>query len=154
MHSIYGIKRKFETPEDLQGAFEEYVEWAHNNPWYKKEAIKSGDMAGTIIDIPHERPLTEWDFAAFCKLSYQGLRNYGEKSEYKDYFDIYNQCKTRMTAQRISGGLSDIYNANLVARIDGISEKNESKHNVSFSIAEQIRQAHGEPSTNDSDETK
>lgn len=143
MARTFGTK-KIATPEDFEKAFEDYVEWAHNNPWYKKEAIKSGEMAGQIIDIPCERPLTEWEFAAFLGLSYQGLRNYGEAEGYEDYFDIYAQAKTRMTAQRISGGLSDIYNANLVARIDGISENQNTKLSGYISIADQIRSACGE----------
>jgi len=117
-----GRPRRFKTPGALRRAFEQYKEWAAANPWNKKEAIKSGDLAGTLIDLPTERPLTEWEFAVFCGMSRTGLIEYCKRD---DFSDIYKKIKDEMSAQRISGGMAGAYNANLVARIDGITEKSE-----------------------------
>jgi hypothetical protein len=117
-----GRPRRFKTPGALWRAFEEYKEWAADHPWNKKEAIKSGDLAGTLVDIPTSRPLTEWEFAVFCRMSRTGLIEYCNRD---DFSDIYKRIKDEMSAQRISGGMSGAYNANLVARIDGITEKSE-----------------------------
>lgn len=117
-----GRPLKIATPEDLWTLFEEYQTWANNNPWNKKEAIKSGERAGTIIDLPTDRPLTEWEFATFCNMSRSGLIEYSKREQFSD---IYSRIKDEMSAQRISGGIAGAYNGNLVARIDGIVEKSE-----------------------------
>jgi hypothetical protein len=124
-----GRPRRFSSPDELLEAFEEYKQWASEHPWNKKEAIKSGDMAGTLIDIPTEMPLTEWGFAAFCKTSRSTLIEYGNREEFSY---IYASIKDEMAAQRISGGMSGAYNANLVARIDGLTEKSEVDNNHHF----------------------
>lgn len=110
------------SPDELWEKFIQYKEWAHANPWIKKEAIKTGDLAGEIIDIPHERPLTGYEFAAFLGMSYQGWLNYVNGQGHEAYFDISARIKAEMTSQRISGGLVEAYNANLVARLDGLQE--------------------------------
>jgi hypothetical protein len=123
-----GRPRAFSSPEDLYSRFEEYKQWAEENPWLKKEAIKSGEMCGELVDIPTERPLTEWEFAAFLGLSYRALTNYGSAAEYEEFFPIFGKIKAEMAAQRISGGMTGAYNANLVARIDGLVEKQSHEH--------------------------
>ena len=120
-----GRYKKYETPEELWIAFTMYQQWAHNHPWYKNEAIKSGHRAGEIISIPNERPLTEWEFACFIGLSYQGFWSYGNRKGYEAFYKVYARIKNAISAQRITGGLVDAYNASLVARLDNITEKSE-----------------------------
>lgn len=117
-----GRPRRFKSPKQLWDAFEEYKEWAALHPWNKLEAIKTGDLAGQLVELPTERPLTEWGFAVFCKMSRVGLIEYCKR---KEFSDIYTRIKDEMSEQRISGGVAGAYNANLVARIDGITEKSE-----------------------------
>jgi hypothetical protein len=136
-----GAPKKITSPEHLLELFEGYKEWAKANPWCKKDFIRSGEFAGQVVDLPTEHPLTEWGFAAFCKISYQGLRNYGEREGYEEFFDTYARIKTEMTSQRVSGGLSGAYNANLVARIDGITEKHEIDQNINMNLADRLSQA-------------
>jgi hypothetical protein len=135
-----GRPRLFETPENLWDMFIEYVNWAKDNPWIKKEPIKTGDDAGTLIDIPHERPLTIWEFVTFIGMSRSCFEAYCQK---KEFVIVCKTIKDRMTAQRVSGGLTGAYNANLVARIDGITDKQEidnthifpTKMNINFTKA-------------------
>lgn len=134
-----GRPRKFPTPDDLWAAFEEYREWAENHPWYKYDSIKSGENAGTLIPIPTTRPLTEWEFAVFCNMSRTGLIEYCKRDEYSD---IYSRIKDTMSAQRISGGMAGAYNGNLVARIDGITEKSEIDQTNHFPDGIQINFTH------------
>lgn len=117
-----GRPRKIESPERLEEFFIEYKVWASQNPWIKKDFIKSGEFAGQIVDLPTERPLTEWGFAVFIGISRKVLIEYGQRPEFRD---TYARIKDEMTEQRVSGGLAGAFNANLVARIDGIAEKND-----------------------------
>lgn len=117
-----GRPRKIESPERLEELFIEYKVWASQNPWVKKDFVKSGEFAGQIVDLPIERALTEWGLAVFIGISRSHLIEYGKRPEFRD---IYTRIKDEMTEQRVSGGLACVYNANLVARIDGITEKND-----------------------------
>lgn len=136
-----GAPLKFKTPADLYNTFEKYKKWAENNPWLKQEFIRTGSKAGNIIELKNARALTEWEFAAFCGLSYQGLRNYGEREDHKQFFDTYHRIKNEMSAFRVSGGLCDAFNANLVARIDGIKEQSAVEHDITDKLAERLSAA-------------
>jgi hypothetical protein len=121
-----GYKPKaIESPEKLWELFIEYKDWSALHPWKKKDFIRSGEDAGKIVDLTTDRPLTIWEFAAFCGLSYQGIKNYGEMAGREGYFEVYKRIMSEMTSQRISGGVAGAYNGNLVARIDGLKEHAE-----------------------------
>lgn len=138
-----GRPRGIKSPKHLLEQFENYKDWAKKNPWQKKDFIRSGEFAGQIVNLEIERPLTEWEFASFLKMSYRALTNYGSAEGYEDFFPIYAQIKTEMVANRISGGLIGAYNANLVARIDGLKEQTETELSgtLNFSIADKIKEA-------------
>ena len=52
------------TPEALEAKFEEYVEWAKENPIYINKV-----SAGEIIPVPTQRPLTLVGFCQFAGLA-------------------------------------------------------------------------------------
>jgi hypothetical protein len=142
MNSIDNLRPKEKTissPEQLWDYFEKYKKWAHEHPWNKKDFIRSGENAGTIIDLPIDRPLTEWGFAVFLGISRRGLINYGNMKGYEPYFHTYARIKDEMSEQRISGGMSGIYNANLVARIDGIVEKSATEISGSLKVESPVK---------------
>lgn len=114
-----GRPRKIESPERLEELFIKYKVWASQNPWIKKDFIKSGEFAGQIVDLPTERPLTEWGLAVFIGMSRSNLIEYSKRPEFQD---IYARIKDEMSEQKISGGLSGAYNPMLVSRIEGIAE--------------------------------
>jgi len=122
MNSV-GRPRKFKSPEELYNKFQEYKKWANSNPWNKIEAIKSGVRAGELLYLPITRPLTEWGFAVFCEMSRRGLIEYASR---KQYSHIYARIKDEMSEQRISGGMTGVYDGRLTARIDGIKEPKDS----------------------------
>jgi hypothetical protein len=133
-----GRPLKIESPEELSRLFEEYKTWAHNNPWIKKDFIRSGPDAGQIIDLPTERPLTEVEFAVHCGMSRDGLREYCSRDEFSY---IYSRIKDEMSSQRISGGMTGAYNASLVARIDGLVDKQDVKHSGEIDVADALANA-------------
>jgi hypothetical protein len=140
--------RKIKSPRHLQELFDEYKAWASVNPWKKQDFIRSGESAGQIIELEIDRPLTEYEFAAYLGFSRQGLRNYGEAKGYENFFETYAKIQTEMTSQRVSGGLVNAYNANLVARIDGLVDKTAVEHSGDVGLAESLqasRQRKNEP---------
>jgi hypothetical protein len=54
----HGRELEYRTPEELQPEVFGYFEWCDDNPWYKNEAIKSGEKVGEIVKVPTARPYT------------------------------------------------------------------------------------------------
>lgn len=123
-----GRPRLFLSPEDMIKKFNEYKIWANNNPWYKKELIKSGDMVGKIINIPHQRPISMVGFAVFIGSCERSLRNYGTNEDFEEYFPVYNAIKDEIFEQNVSGALSGVYNPGLTARLHGIRDSQDIEH--------------------------
>lgn len=142
-----GRPLRFKDPDMLLEAFEGYKAWASEHPWNKEDFIKSGEFAGTKVYLRTERPLTEVEFAVFCGMSLTGLKEYTDRA---DFSAIYHAIKNEMASQRISGGLSNAYNGNLVARIDGLTEKTEVTNiSVSGSLSEARKRAANATIAND-----
>lgn len=124
-----GRPRKCEDPDKLWGIACDYFTWAVNNPMYKREAIKSGDLAGEIVNIEIDRPFT-----------WQGLENHlringlmaklddyraNKNKNYDEFTDILACIGNIITEQKYSGALVGTYNPNLIARDLGMTEKTE-----------------------------
>lgn len=138
MEKLAGRPLKIESPERLQELFDDYKKWASENPWIKKDFVKSGEFAGQLVDLPTERPLTEWGFAVFIGMSRDGLREYAKREEFSY---IYAHIKDEMTEQKISGGLTGAYNPMLVSRIEGLVEKTDVNHSGEVNIADALAAA-------------
>jgi hypothetical protein len=139
MPACIGRPRHFKSPEEFDASFDEYVEWASKNPWHKQDFIRTGEFAGQIVNLKTDRPLTEVEFAVFCGMSLEGLREY---AKYPEFSATYRRVKSIMSAQRVSGGVTGAFNASLVARMEGLVEKTSVEHSGTLSIAEQIERAH------------
>jgi hypothetical protein len=114
------------TPEDLCNKFNEYFEYMKTQIWNKTDAIKSGDMAGETIYIPVKTPLSRKGFCIFANISEDTLRNYASNKEaYTQYFDLCTRALDIIDNNQIEGAIVGVYNANIVARINGIKEQSD-----------------------------
>lgn len=149
MKAKIGRPLHFPTTDALIETFEAYKAWAKENPWCKEDFIKSGPNAGEKVYLTTERPLTEVEFAVFCGMSLSGLQEYTNREPFSG---IYRAIKAEMSSQRISGGLANAYNGNLVARIDGLTEKTEvTQISVAGSLAEARKRASNRQDTSSDD---
>jgi len=123
--NLGGQPRRFKTPKDLDRSFREYVKWVDDNPWYKNEPIKSGDLAGEIMKVPTQRPYTLTGFAAFCGVCLQTIENYGDRRKYPEYFGVYNIMNTTFTAQKFEGAAVGAFNPHIIARDLGLRDKQD-----------------------------
>ena len=71
----FGKPKAIDSPQSLWELAIGYFTWCSENPWYKKEAIKSGDNAGQILEIPTERPFTLKGLATHIGITERGLRS-------------------------------------------------------------------------------
>jgi hypothetical protein len=114
------------TPEDLWNEAVKYFEWISEKTWIKKEAIKSGDMAGTLIDIPTSTPMSVESFCLFADISTQTFRNYeSNESSYKDFFEVSTRIRQIIESQQFEGATVGAYNPNIIARKLGLVDKSE-----------------------------
>lgn len=123
-------KRKYiETPDDLLELWEEYKESVNSKPDVQQLATARG-----VIEIKVKRPYLRQGFESFCynKLKHhvhQYIDNY--ENRYDEYLGVVTHMKKEWECDQIEGTLTGRYKApNLVARINGISEKQEIKHDV------------------------
>jgi hypothetical protein len=128
-----GSVKRF-TAEELWEAFLEYDKYVSESPWYKYEAIKGGESAGQLIPIPTARPMTIQDFAAYLGLTYQGLKNYGEKEGYEDSFEVYTRISENCYNQKFAGAAVGAFNASIIARDLGLAEKTEQSGQVKYVV--------------------
>lgn len=106
-------------PEALWIKFGEFVTKCQDNPWYKNEAIKGGDMAGQIIGVPTSRPFTIQGFCVFAEISSQTFYNY-EKVE--AYIEITTRIRDICYSQKFEGAAVGAFNASIIARDLGLQD--------------------------------
>lgn len=126
----YGVGRdsfkpKTYQPKEWWDKFIDYLEDRGNKVWNKKEAIKSGDMAGTVMDVPVSLPLTMESFCVYANVSMDTFRNYESKLGYEDYFDLTTRMRTIIESEQLEGATVGAYNQNIIARKLGLTDKQE-----------------------------
>lgn len=119
-------KFKKYTPEEWGIKLAEYFDYMASQSWIKNEAIKSGDLAGTTMQVETAMPLSRKSLAVFAEISEDTLRNYASnKDEYTDYFDLTTQALNIIDSNQIDGALIGAYNTNLVARLQGLKDEHD-----------------------------
>jgi hypothetical protein len=106
-------RKKAYLPESLWNKFIEYIEKCEANPWYKNEAIKGGDMAGAIVQIPTSRPFTISGFSVHAGISVQTFDSYSKTEE---FLEVTTRIRDIIFTQKFEGAAVGAYNANLISR--------------------------------------
>ncbi|MEA1849174.1 terminase small subunit [Chryseobacterium sp. MHB01] len=117
-----GAPLKYSTPEELESFCKGYFEWADKNPWIKNDVVKGGEFAGTPLQIPTQRPYTLIALCHYLSLSLNGWKKYEERAE---FVTVTTWVREKINNQQIEGAMVGAFNANLTARIQGISDKQD-----------------------------
>lgn len=117
-----GRPSRFKNPKQFLSECCEYFQWANDNPWIKKEAVKSGDNAGMIIDIPTQRPYT---IAGLCLRLGVNQSTFYEYEKQKEYSEVVAYVRGQIDNQQFEGASVGAFNPNLIARRLGLMEKQE-----------------------------
>lgn len=120
-----GRNKIFETPQELEEMAYEYFTWCIDNPIMKSELIKSGDLAGKIIQVPIPRPFTNIGICNFLDISEHTLNRYCSEVGYEDFWQSAKKLKDIVYQQKMEGGVTGLYNASLVQRVLGIKDQSE-----------------------------
>lgn len=114
------------TPDNLWLEALDYFKWMSDRVWNKNEAIKSGDMAGELVQVPTSTPLSIESFCVFADISTDTFRNYNSNTDnYKDFFEVSTRIKTIIETNQLEGATVGAYNPNIIARKLGLVDKKE-----------------------------
>lgn len=114
------------TPEALWDEAVKYFDWMSERVWNKKEAIKSGDLAGQIMDVPTSTPMSIESFCLFADIGTDTFRNYESNNKgYEDFFEVTTRIRGIIESQQFEGATVGAYNANIIARKLGLADKQD-----------------------------
>lgn len=121
MFKVIGRPPKFESAEDFKTKSKEYFDWCDANPIEVYTRTTSDDK----IVQQTKRPYTLQGLMLWL-----GITNWTRFKQYdytqtEDFVRVIRACEETIKRQQIEGAMSGAYNSNLVARLNGISEKQE-----------------------------
>lgn len=119
-------RKKIESPEKMWDLFEQYKVHTKSNPYIVKDWVGKD---GNQIEREKERPLTMVGFEAYVL---QDLHHYfsnykDDGSNYDEFVDICSIIRKVISAEQIEGGMANVYNHSITARLNGLVEKQEIK---------------------------
>lgn len=124
LRSKHGRDKLFATPELLWEAACEYFQWCDNNPWYK---IDFRGKDNEEVKIPTERPYTLTGLCLYLNCNQAYFRNFKLQlpKDEKDFNAIISRIEETIETQQFEGATVGAYNANIIARKLGLSDKSE-----------------------------
>ncbi len=138
LRSRHGRDMLFATPELMWEAAAEYFQWCDDNPFFKSEAktINVGDYQSQveIVKLPVLRPYTLNGLCLYlgCNTTYF---NDFEKAGHEDFSHVLTRIRETIYTQKFSGAAAGFFNANIIARDLGLTDKKELDHK---NIPEQV----------------
>lgn len=128
--SKHGRDKLFASAELLWEAACEYFQWCDDNPWMKNEALKGGDMAGQIIEIPTQIPYTMKGLCLYLGCNEAYFRNFKnqERKNSEDFSSVIERIEDTIYNQKFTGATVGAFNANIIARDLGLSDNSRVEH--------------------------
>ena len=117
-----GKPRNIDSPEHLYGIFELYTEAVKTRVRTIPKATNKG-----VVYEEHTPPLTIDGFKTFCNKYGADINRYWYNVEgaFSDYVSIVTRIKEEIRNDQIEGALIGQYNNNIVARLNGLTEKTD-----------------------------
>lgn len=116
-----GRPPKFKTAEELAKAFEEYKEFVNAHPYEITTIVKGKEF---VNRVPH--PYTLCGFMVFidtCREWYDWAKY--TKTRGEDFCGVVTRIETEVRENQVGGGMAGIYNSNLTARLNGLTDKKD-----------------------------
>jgi len=111
------------TPELFWIEAVNYFEWMQTRVWNKKDPIKSGDMAGTLLDIPTQVPMSITSFCVYADIDENTFQRYEKEEGYQDFWAITKRIKAIIESQQFEGATVGAFNPNIIAQKLGLATK-------------------------------
>lgn len=122
-----GKPKSIESPAKMWELAIDYFKYTDDNPMYKNDFIKGGDMAGLIVRIPAMVPYTWMGFETYLlqRGIITGLDKYKSNTDngYVEYRGVIDKIDTIMRNQKFSGAAVGAFNANIISADIGLMRK-------------------------------
>lgn len=116
--SSHGPNPKFEDPEALLDACNQYFEWAHNNPLFEADSYTyKGKRRRTAV--PRLRAMTVKGMCIYIGIASSTWDSYCEKDE---FFDVTSYVKNVIFVQKFEGAAVNQLNPSIIARDLGLKD--------------------------------
>lgn len=112
----------FASPDLLWQAACEYFDWCDKHPWVKNEAVKSGDSAGLIIQVPTSRPYTIAGLLLYIGVNDHYWRDF-RSDGHREFEDVIARVEKVIETQQFEGATVGAFNANIISRKLGLIDK-------------------------------
>lgn len=130
-----GVPKKIESPEKLWEHFENYKEWTRQNPIRVHDFVGKDGME---VWRERDRPLSVEGFEVYCFRNsiINDLGDYFSNKEgrYSDFATICRTIRAEIRNNQIEGGMAGIFNPSITQRLNGLTEKQEVKHDGTVEI--------------------
>lgn len=121
LRSKHGRDKLFATPELMWEAACEYFEWIDENPLYEVDYVgKDANM----VEKPHIRPYTLQGLCLYLDCSTGYFREF-KKDCSKDFISVITRIEETIYRQKFEGASCGFYNANIIARDLGLTDKKD-----------------------------
>ena len=126
--NLGGRPNLIESPEELEKLANEYMQWVKDNPVMKTiTASFQGEIS--YLKVPHQRPMTQYGLAAHLGVGLSTLKDYGSRDGFSA---IFKKVTSKMTSWNVDGASSGDLNGNIIARIEGLTDKQEISNSVTI----------------------
>lgn len=117
----HGRPRKWESPEQLQEAIEDYFQWVEDNPLYEAKAFAFQGQSW-VEEIPKMRAMTVAGACTFLGMVKDTWYNYRKLDGFSD---VIINAEEIMRNQKFTGAAADLLNANIISRDLGLADKQD-----------------------------
>ena len=120
--SSAGPKPKFDGPEPLWSACQEYFVWVDEHPLHEAKAF-SYEGKVTVAALPKMRAMTIAGLCIFLDIDEQTWRDW--RSGRPDLLGVITRVDAIIRAQKFEGAAADLLNPNIIARDLGLADRSE-----------------------------
>lgn len=123
----HGRDALFKDSKKLLESVNGYFGWCEENPWYRNEAVKGGEMAGEIIKVPTARPYTISGLCIYLGVNETFWRQFkgSETAKTEDFSSVITYAEEVIRTQKFEGAAVGAFNANIISRDLGLTDKQE-----------------------------
>ena len=145
LRSKHGRDKLFNEPQILLEAAQDYFKWCDDNPLYKNEMIKGGDMASEIIPVPIMRPYTLQGLTIYLGVNRKYLDDFESSikdktdDKSKDYSQVITYIREVIYNQKFEGASIGAFNANIISRDLGLIDKQDLKADLNANIDAKVQ---------------
>lgn len=137
--SRHGRKPKWEDPNELWEACEEYFEWVEGNPLKASELVKYQGRYKTA-KVAKMRPMTVGALCIFLGVTQETWCQYRSR---QGFSEVVTRVDEIIREQKFAGAAAGLLETNIIARDLGLIDKTEQKHGVSDDLKEMFDRIDG-----------